>query len=227
MFAVGNPLAIGGNVPGTVSGGVFTATGTGNGGPCVPKNSQSDDNSGVLQNDADKSAAACGGTAGAMYPSINYQGGADGNGTNFSLLLGGVPGSKISLLAPYSTNYNQVLFFQNRTTPANFGFDALPGDGATDNFTGLIYNASRPAGSPLAWWDPTGIPFTSGGTMQAGYGITSNSGAGWNPSTTTSSVTVNGICVVDDFNTDGATDITILGSKYNFPNGGLGPTLVG
>jgi hypothetical protein len=237
MFAVGNPVAIGGNVPGTVSGGVFTASGTGNGGPCVPKLSQSDDNGGGLQNDADKSAAACGGTAGAMYPSINYAKnsvpaaspptGPDGNGTNFSLLLGGVAGAHITLLPPYSTIYNQVLFFQNRTTPANFGFDALPNDGATDNFTGLVYNASRAASNPFGFWDPTGIPFNAGGTLQAGYGITSNSGSGWTPSTAASSVTVNGICVVDDFNTDGATDITILGSKYNFPNGGLGPTLVG
>jgi hypothetical protein len=238
MFATGSPLGIPGNVPGTYNGatGVFTATGTGNGGPCIPKNAQSQDNGGNLQADADKSAAACAGPGG-MYPTINYANnsvpassppaGPDGSGSNFSLLIGGVSGSTVTLSAPYAGAFDQVLFFQNRTTPANFGFDATPGDGATDNYTGLVYDASRPAATPFAFWDPTGIPFNSGGSLQAGYGITSPSGAGWNASTSSSSVTVNGICVVDDFNTDGATDITILGTTYKFPNGGLGPNIVG
>jgi hypothetical protein len=238
MLAMGSPLALPGNVPGTYNAttGAFTATGAGNGGPCVPLNAKSDDNGGTLQADADQSAVTCPGTSG-LYPSINYANnavpasthpnGPDGNGGNFSLLVGGVGGSKVTLMPPYSGPYLQVLAFQNRTTPANFGFDAMPGDGATDNFTGLIYNASRPSSAPFGFWDPTGIPFNSGGTLQAGYGITSDSGAGWNPSTTTSSVTVNGICVVDDFNTDGATNITILGTTYKFPTGGLGPSIVG
>jgi hypothetical protein len=238
MFATGTPLAIPGNVPGTYNSGtgVFTATGTGNGGPCVPYAAKSDDNNGTLQNDADQSAQPCPGTNG-LYPSINYAqnsvpagnppNGPDGNGSNFSVVIGGVTGSKVTLMPPYAGAFNQVLFFQNRTTAANYGFDAMPGDGATDNLTGLIYNASRPASTPFGFWDPTGIPFNSGGTLQAGYGITSNSGSGWNPSTASASVTVNGICVVDDFNTDGATDIIILGTTYKFPNGGLGPSLVG
>jgi hypothetical protein len=238
MFATGNPLPIPGNVPGTFNSGtgVFTATGTGNGGPCVPYAAQSNDNGGTNRADADQSAAACPGTVG-MYPSINYAvntvpasrppAGPDGTGSNFSVVIGGVVGSKVTLAPPYAGAFNQVLFFQNRTTAANYGFDAMPGDGATDNLTGLIYNASRPASTPFGFWDPTGIPFNSGGTLQAGYGITSNSGSGWNPSTSSSSVTVNGICIVDDFNTDGATDITILGTTYKFPNGGLGPSIVG
>ena len=40
------------------------------------------------------------------------------------------------------------------------------------------------------------------------------------PTPSTGSVTLNGTAIVDDFNTDGNTDITILGQPYKVPGGG-------
>ena len=57
----------------------------------------------------------------------------------------------------------------------------------------------------------------AGGTLQTGYG------AGWStgPAQSTGSVTITGTTVVDDFNTDGATTITIIGKPYKIPGGGI------
>ena len=46
------------------------------------------------------------------------------------------------------------------------------------------------------------------------------------PAESNGSVTLNGTAIVDDFNTDGATTITILGQPYTLP-GGSSLSLIG
>ena len=110
------------------------------------------------------------------------------------------------------------MLYQDPNTQANYGFDAQAGDGADITINGVVYNASLSnygADAPLDYWDGTGggIPFYAGGTLQAGFG------AGWSPGPTasTGSVTLTGTAIVDDFNTDGGTQITILGKPYSLP----------
>jgi hypothetical protein len=147
-----------------------------------------------------------------------------GTGTNDSLMIGGVPGSSVTLTGPTSGAYGGpdgdpgLVLYQDPNTQANDGFDAESGDGADITVNGVVYDASLSnygANAPLDYWDGTGggIPFFAGGTLQAGFG------AGWSdgPAQSSGSVTVNGTTVVDDYNTDGATNMTIIGQPYSFP----------
>jgi len=147
-----------------------------------------------------------------------------GTGDNFSVMIGGVAGAQVNLTGPTSGAYAGtngspgIALYQDPNTQANYGFNAEPGDGATINITGVVYNASLStygANAPLDYWDGVGggIPFYAGGTLQTGYG------AGWSngPAPSAGSVTLTGTAIVDDFNTDGATTITILGKPYTVP----------
>lgn len=113
------------------------------------------------------------------------------------------------------------MLYQDAGTQGNYGFDALTGDAADIDLTGVVYNASLSnygKNSPEDFWDGSlgGIPFYAGGSLQTGFG------AGWNPGPTPSSgsVTLNGTAIVDNFNTDGNTTITIVGQPYKLPGGG-------
>ena len=116
-----------------------------------------------------------------------------------------------------------LVLYQDPGNAANFGFDAQTADAAVINLTGVVYNGSLAnygAGQTMRIWDSSGgIPAYPGGTLQTGFG------AGWNPgpaqSTAAGSVTITGTTVVDDFNTDGATTITIIGKPYKLPGGGI------
>jgi hypothetical protein len=72
--------------------------------------------------------------------------------------------------------------------------------------------------APQDYWDGEGggIPFYAGGTLQTGFG------AGWSdgPTESSGSVKLDGTAIVDDFNTDGNTNITILGEPYSLPGSG-------
>jgi hypothetical protein len=158
MIATANPFPLAGNVPGSVSGGKFVASGTGNGAPCQPGGSGAspkmfNDSTGKNAFDSTK---LCGGTAslpgGPYYSSLTYRmGGAGGSssvdptpygtGTNFSLILGGL--GPITLGAPQSGPFKGIAAFQKRSVPANFGFDSQPGDAAAITVNGLVYNASE------------------------------------------------------------------------------------
>ena len=121
-----------------------------------------------------------------------------GTGQNDSLIIGGA--GTVNFEAAQSGLYAQMLFFQDRTHSANFGFDAYPDDKATINVLGTLYNASLGDGGPLAPTTPTcpsfatgiyhgvpqpcdgpddykwapvsdGIPLRPGGILQVGYGI--------------------------------------------------------
>lgn len=220
MLALGTPMGLPGNVPGSVVGGRFVPSGSGNGGPCLPRGVTNV--KGTL--DVDAQSPRCGGTNG-LFGVIAHDDSPvrpdrafDGTGTNFSLIAGGASGSSITLTAPLYGPYVGVALFQHRSQPANFGMDAQAGDAATITVSGLVYNASLPGygtAAPQVFWD-TGIPYYNGGTLQTGFGT------GWShgPQPSSGSVTVNGICLVDDFNTDGTGAITINGQPYSFPTGG-------
>jgi hypothetical protein len=253
MIATSSPLPEPGNVPGTVSGGNFTASGQGNGAPCFPEKP------GIVYNanggKESETTALCAGTNpsatpkcgtvtcpstpnGPYYGVITYHmGGSNsqdkstyGTGTNFSLILGG--SGTISLSPPAYGQYKGVGLFQNRAVQGNFAMDAEPNDSATVTVVGLAYNGSDPCygypksggtctdasnyaslvpNNPYNFWD-TGTPFKPGGVMQAGLGMgTVKTPSGPFPLMSSGSVTIYGPCVVADFNTDGATTITIDG----------------
>jgi hypothetical protein len=112
------------------------------------------------------------------------------------------------------------VLYQDPNTEANYGFNAEAGDSAAITLTGVVYNASLAnygANAPLDYWDGEGggIPFYGGGTLQTGFGAGWTSATGPTPSG--GSVTLNGTAIVDDFNTDGNTNITILGQPYKVP----------
>jgi hypothetical protein len=257
MIATSAPVAVPGNVPGSVVSGSFVGSGSGNGAPCYPTSVTTTSN----VSETDSGSPSCGGvnsSAPAPFGSLfatQYKGvtllnqstfKADnpakyGTGTNFGLILGGA--GTITLNPPNSGVYSGIQLFQDRNVPANFGFDAYPGDSATVTVTGVVYNGSLPCNgmptvngacatganlpqpNPFDYWD-VGIVFSAGGMLQAGVGT----GTGY-PNTSTGTVTINGPCVVEDFNTDGKTVITIDGSKntYSLPGvvGSGNPPLVG
>lgn len=242
------PYPVAGNVPGTVSGGVFTATGSGNGAPCLPGGAMSSSPSGggSPMAETDKSAAAlCVGTVdptspgnpeyGAIvYGDSSFSPVGYGTGENYGLNIGGGTGSHVDLTGPTtgawsgSNNTPGLVLYQDPGTQANDGFNGEPGDAATINVTGVIYNSSLTnygSSAPLQYWDGRGggIPLYAGGTLQTG------NGAGWSsggPTPSAGAFTVNGTCIVDQFNTDGATTITIFGQPYTLPGSG-GLSLIG
>lgn len=242
------PYPIAGNVPGTVSGGVFTATGSGNGAPCLPRATKSSSASGggspMAETDG-SSASKCVGTVdptspgnpeyGAIvYGDTSFSAVGYGTGENYGLMIGGGAGSHVNLTGPTtgtwsgSNNTPGLVLYQDPGTQANDGFNGEPGDAANINVTGVIYDSSLTnygSSAPLQYWDGTGggIPLYAGGTLQTG------NGAGWSsggPTQSAGSFTVNGTCIVDQFNTDGATTITIFGQPYTLPGSG-GLSLIG
>jgi hypothetical protein len=225
-----NPYPLAGNVPGSLSGTTFTATGAGNGAPCLPSGTMSSAPSGGGTPAAETdSSAPCSGTSPTTYGVVAYHDAPvsqdtsmSGTGNNFSLIVGGASGSSVSFTGPTSGAYGGtggnpgLAFYQDPGTQANDGFDAEAGDAATITINGVVYNASLSdygADSPQDYWDGTvgGIPFYAGGTLQSGYGT------GWSngPAESGGSVTITGSAIVDDFNTDGNTDCTIIGQPYS------------
>lgn len=236
VIATQSPYPVAGNVPGSVTGGMFTASGAGNGAPCLPEGTLADTQSadGVSPGyETVQGGTPCGGTNPAEYGveaytdlPIQQDTTETGTGTNFSLIVGGGTGSKVSLTGPTTGAYggdgtDGIVFYQDPTTPANYGFDAETADSATIQINGVVYNASIAnygVGGPLDFWDGKGggVVFYQGGTLQTGFGTGWTNGPA--PSTATGSVTLNGTAVVDDFNTDGYTAITIEGGTYTPPS---------
>jgi hypothetical protein len=222
VIATKEPYPTAGNTP---------AVGHGNGAPCLPAGTTASPASGG-QSEVSAPAGLCAGIPPqygvTAYGDSSFRpDGTYGTGNNFSLIIGGAPGTTVSFTAPTTGTFGGaaatpgVAFYQDANTEANYGFNAEPGDGSTVKVTGLVYNASLAnygAGAPLDYWDGTGggIPFYAGGTLQTGYG------AGWSngPAPSTGSVTIDGTCIVDQFNTDGGTSITILGKSYALPGAG-------
>jgi hypothetical protein len=236
-----NPYPMAGNVPGSIDAttGAFVASGSGNGAPCLPSSTQTSVASGNGAAMDETSANQCGGTTddGVIGYFDNRTTTPDtsetGTGNNFSAIIGGVGGTSVTLTGPtngvYAGDNGQpgLVIYQDPTVQANTGFDAEAGDAADVQINGVVYNNSLTnygANAPEDFWDGTGggIPFYAGGTLQAGYGT------GWSagPTPSAGSVTLNGTAIVDDFNTDGGTDIYIIGQPYTLA--GAGPlSLIG
>jgi len=231
VIATENPYPVAGNVPGSIVGGSFVASGAGNGAPCLPSTTMTSGPSGDGTPMRETSGNVCGGTNPATDGVVAYGDSTfspdpaeTGTGDNFSLIVGGVPGTAVTVTGPTSGPYGGadgnpgLVLYQDPGTQANDGFDAEAGDGAAITVNGVIYNASLSdygANAPLDYWDGAGggIPFYAGGTLQAGFG------AGWSdgPAQSSGSVDLNGTSVVDDYNTDGATTMTIIGQPYSLP----------
>ena len=236
-----NPYPVAGNVPGHVVGGTFEATGSGNGAPCLPPTTMSSSTSGaggVPQAETSAPTAPCGGTSPQEYgvtafgDSSLVPSGLYGTGENYSLLVGGA--GSVSLTGPAVGEYAStggnpgLILYQDPSVQANFGFDGEPGDSATISIAGVIYDASLAgygSSAPQDYWDARngGIPFYAGGTMQSGNGADWSSGG---PPESSGSVTVTGTCIVDQFNTDGQTTVTIAGRPFALP-GASTATLIG
>jgi hypothetical protein len=239
VLATLNPYPVAGNVPGSGAGAAFVASGPGNGAPCLPPTTLSSAASGANGvPEIETSSHACGGTGPATYGVLAYHdtpvsntpdSSMSGTGNNFSALIGGGAGAQVNLSGPTTGPYAGVdgspgiVLYQDANTQANYGFDAEAGDAAAITLSGVVYNASLAnygSSSPQDYWDGEGggIPFYAGGTLQTGFG------AGWTaatgPTPSTGSVTLNGTAIVDDFNTDGNTNITILGQPYQVPGSG-------
>jgi hypothetical protein len=229
VLATEAPYPVGGNVPGTGTGAAFVASGAGNGAPCLPSTTMTSGPNGHGTPERETSTSVCGGTDEdgviaygdeTFVPDTSMS----GTGSNFSLMIGGAAGDQVTLTGPTSGAYGGgdgrpgIVLYQDPNTQANDGFDADAGDAATIAINGVVYNASLVdygADAPLDYWDGVGgaIPFFAGGTLQAGYGT------GWSdgPAQSAGSVTLTGTAVVDDFNTDGATDMTLIGEPYTLP----------
>ena len=234
ILSTRNPYPVAGNVPGSGVGAAFSPSGSGNGAPCLPSSTMTSRASGNGTPVSETSSHACGGTSPTTYGVTAYgdstiapDNSMSGTGNNFSLMIGGAPGAQVDLTGPTTGPYSGVhgapgiVLYQDSGTQANYGFNAEAGDAATINLTGVVYNVSLlnyGQGSPADYWDGPGggIPFYAGGTLQTGFG------AGWSsgPVQSSGSVTLDGTAIVDDFNTDGNTNITILGAPYQVPGAG-------
>jgi hypothetical protein len=234
VIATEAPYPMAGNVPGSVSGGTFTPSGSGNGAPCLPAGTLTSLPSGRGTHQAETSSTACSGTSPTTYGVVAYgdqsiapDSSMTGTGNNFSLLIGGASGTQVDLTGPTTGPYAGedgspgMVLYQDPTTQANYGFNAEAGDAAIVDINGVVYNASLSnygSSAPQDYWDGVGggIPFYAGGTLQTGYGT------GWTngPAQSGGSFQLNGTAIVDDFNTDGDTTITILGQPYTLPGGG-------
>jgi Putative Flp pilus-assembly TadE/G-like len=249
MVATNKPL------PNSLLPGNVSASGTGNGDPCLPTNvwgipetwngSTAIPGSGNGYNrdwDASSPCATPGLYAG--LPEVGWGGcwcwgpgthpPAPGPGSNNSLMVAGQ--GSVNLTPPQSDveGYADVLLYQEPSTPANWGLNSATQagganiDNANITLAGVLYNPSlKGVGSTVGFntWD-NGIPFYPGGTLQTGYGAAPAT-LGWEPST--GNVVILGVAVVADFNTDGDTTIKVSGRNYPYktPNGGTPPGLVG
>jgi hypothetical protein len=233
VLATQAPDPISGNVPGSVTNGTFTASGPGNGAPCLPSGTLTDLQSGNGNQVPETvqpgpGVSPCGGTTDYGVVAFHDSGTSPdssetGTGTNFSALVGGQ--GTVSLTGPTTGAYggdgaDGIVLYQDPNTPGNYGFDAEAGDSAGITINGVVYNASlanEGAGGTFDYWDGVGggVVFYDGGTLQTGYGTDWSDG----PTESSGSVQINGTAVVDDFNTDGTTDITIAGGSYTPPGG--------
>jgi hypothetical protein len=153
-------------------------------------------------------------------------------GLNDSVEMGG--GGTITLSAPTSGTWLGFLLWQDWNTPANFGFDAMLGDSANINLTGILFNDSQITGQNLSnetyWGDHNGIPYLPGGMLVAGFGVDSSTGMtceGGQPGSALPGnptndpqgchVTIHGLATVDLFQTQGDTILEITGSTFHIP----------
>jgi len=117
---------------------------------------------------------------------------------------------------------------EGTTLTANIGLDSELGDSADITLTGIVYDNSQQMGQNLSseqyWGGNAGIPFLPGGMLLAGYGIAGGTyGTGFTCGSISTgytggcNITINGLAVVDEFQTQGYTTLNITGSTYHIP----------
>lgn len=175
-----------------------------------------------------------------------------GQGLNDSIYIGGQ--GTVNLSKPLDGPYNQFLLWQISTTMANIGLDNRLGDSSQITLDGVIVDDSNPQGQNLSneqyWGGEGGIPFIPGGMLLAGYGIAADPnypgdgqsygawGTGFtcgpgqpgyntNPADAGCQVTINGLALVDMFQTEGYTQLAIDGTGAPLPGLGSGAILTG
>ena len=236
LLATNNPYPLAGNVPGSNGSGGFVASGSGNGAPCLPKGTMTSGPSGggSPEPEVDGSAGSvCSGTSPTTYGVIAYGdssftqvSGLYGTGDNLSLIVGGVSGTTVTLSGP-----------RPAAMPAPTGCPAWPCTRTPPPRRTTASTPSRvtprPSTSPGSSTTPR-----SPTTGQRPPGLLGRHGRwhpllrrrdapdrvrpGWSdgPAPSGGTVTINGTCIVDDFNTDGGTTITIFGQPFSLPGAG-------
>ncbi len=172
-----------------------------------------------------------------------------GQGLNDSIYIGGQ--GTVTLQKPLSGPYNQFLLWQISSVPANIGLDNRLGDSSQITLQGVLVDDSNPAGQNLNnqqyWGGEAGVPFIPGGMLLAGFGIAADAnypgdgkpygswGTGFTcgpgqPGYNTSSgcnVNIEGLAMVDMFQTEGYTQMAIDGTGAPLPGLGSNAILTG
>ncbi len=126
------------------------------------------------------------------------------------------------------------------TVEANIGFDPLVGDSANINLTGVLFDNSDQQGqnpkNEQYWGGNASLPFIPGGQLVAGFGIATDPNypsdgsayGAWGTGLTCGAgqpgaggagcnITINGLAMVDMFQTQGETQLAINGSAISIP----------
>ncbi|HUY97094.1 MAG TPA: pilus assembly protein TadG-related protein [Verrucomicrobiae bacterium] len=143
---------------------------------------------------------------------------------NYGITVGGVDGSTVDLQGPGAGDgqWGQVVLFQNRSasSPANIGFDAGYMDGAAVSLTGDVYDASMNSPVvPISSEACNFAPAADGGEVVIGNGSTptvpgqiacqTQASDAISPSCATNCVVIQGVAVVDSFDTTGSANLLI------------------
>lgn len=165
----------------------------------------------------------------------NYENSVAAQGLNDSLEIGGQ--GTVTLTASTGTSFpwTDFLTWQLSGTTANVGLDSELGDSANMTLSGIIYDNSLQGGQDVSsssskeqYWDGNaGIPYLAGGMLIAGYGVAGGpNGTGFTCGTESGgvqnrtagcSITIDGLAVVDEFQTEGFTTLNVTGSTYQIP----------
>ena len=172
-----------------------------------------------------------------------------GQGLNDSIYIGGQ--GTVDLSKPLNGPYNQFLLWQISTIKANIGLDNRLGDSSQITLDGVLVDDSNPQGQNLNnqqyWGGEAGVPFIPGGMLLAGYGIAADPnypgdgtsygafGTGFTcgpgqpgyGTQTGCNVTINGLAMVDMFQTEGYTQLAIDGTGAPLPGLGSSAILTG
>lgn len=157
-------------------------------------------------------------------------------GLNDSLEIGGQ--GTVTLTASTGTAFPWTDFLtwqlqkdSKQTYMANVGLDSELGDSSNMTLSGIIYDNSDQTGQDITgtlterYWDGNaGVPFLPGGMLIAGYGVAGGSyGTGFTCGSVSAgytggcNITINGLAVVDEFQTEGYSTFNITGSTYHIP----------
>jgi hypothetical protein len=143
-------------------------------------------------------------------------------GLNDSLEMGGQ--GSITLTPPQTGSWTGYAIWQDPSIRGNIGFDSFLGDTAMINISGIVYDNSDQGGqdivppnnNPQYWGAASSLPFLNGGMLVAGFGIDSSTGQTCSDAAKCQ-VTIQGLAIVDLFQTQGYTDLNVTGSTYQIP----------